>query len=188
MTSYVVNFHTQMRSSQSEERTMFSHVKKKKDTSNQNRKRHFFMSEKNDTSNQKPKGVWVSRQNSCLLHAQASQDLVHIQRENLYVEAMKQSSTRRKVESDKWNKCREPAKQQQKGKNRRRSKPARARVDITFYLCLQLCLRPCTDYVCTLYTILSLLYLLLLDSFFNEKKYLIPFKSIIPNTSKWLRT
>jgi len=32
---------------------------------------------------------------------------------------------------------------------------------------------------------LSLLYLLLLDSFFNQKKYLIPFKSIIPNTSKW---
>ena len=34
-------------------------------------------------------------------------------------------------------------------------------------------------------SILSLLYLLLLDSFFNQKKYLIPFKSIIPNTSKW---
>ena len=61
------------------------------------------MSEKNDTSNQKPKGAWVSRQNSCLLHAQASQDFAHIQQENLYVEAIEQTFTRRKVESEKWN-------------------------------------------------------------------------------------
>ena len=53
--------------------------------------------------------------------------------------------------------------------------------NFTFYLCL----RPSTDYVYTLFTSLSLLYLLLLDSFVNEKKYLIPFKSIIPNTPKW---
>ena len=53
--------------------------------------------------------------------------------------------------------------------------------NFTFYLCL----RPSTDYVYTLFISLSLLYLLLLDSFVNEKKYLIPFKSIIPNTPKW---
>ena len=52
--------------------------------------------------------VWVSRQNSCLLHVQASQDFANIQRENLYVEAIKQSFTRRKVKSEtscklKWN-------------------------------------------------------------------------------------
>ena len=52
--------------------------------------------------------VWVSRQNSCLLHVQATQDFAHIQRENLYVEAIKQSFNRRKVKSEtscklKWN-------------------------------------------------------------------------------------
>ena len=49
--SYVVNFHTQMSSCRSEERTMFFTCEKN-DTSNQNRKWCFFTCEKNDTSNQ----------------------------------------------------------------------------------------------------------------------------------------
>ena len=51
--SYVVNFRTQISSSQSEERTMVF-TREKSDTSNQNRERCFFTCEKNDTSNQKP--------------------------------------------------------------------------------------------------------------------------------------
>ena len=51
--SYVVNFRTQMSSSQSEERTMVF-TREKNYTSNQNRERCFFTCEKNDTSNQKP--------------------------------------------------------------------------------------------------------------------------------------
>ena len=51
--SYVVNFRTQISSSQLEERTMVF-TGKKNDTSNQNRERCFFTCEKNDTSNQKP--------------------------------------------------------------------------------------------------------------------------------------
>jgi len=51
--SYVVNFHTQMSASQSEERTMVF-TREKKDTSNQNREGCFLGWEKNVTSNQKP--------------------------------------------------------------------------------------------------------------------------------------
>ena len=56
----------------------------------------------------KAKGCVSSHQNSCLLHVRASQDFANIQRENLYVEAIKQSFTRRKVKSEtscklKWN-------------------------------------------------------------------------------------
>ena len=51
--SYVVNFHTKMSSSQSEERTMVF-TREKNETSNQNRERCFFTRKKNDTSNQKP--------------------------------------------------------------------------------------------------------------------------------------
>ena len=51
--SYVVNFRTQISSSQSEERTMVF-KREKNDTSNQNRERCFFTCEKNDTPNQKP--------------------------------------------------------------------------------------------------------------------------------------
>ena len=46
-------FHTQMSSSQSEERTMFF-TREKKDTSYRNRERCFFTCEKNDAFNQKP--------------------------------------------------------------------------------------------------------------------------------------
>ena len=52
--SYVLNFRTQISSSQSEERTMVLTREKKNDTSNQNRERCFLTCEKNDTSNQKP--------------------------------------------------------------------------------------------------------------------------------------
>ena len=51
--SYVVNFRTQISSSQSEERTVVF-TREKNDTSNQNRERCFFTCEENDTSNQKP--------------------------------------------------------------------------------------------------------------------------------------
>ena len=51
--SYVVNFRTQISSSQSEERTMVF-TREKNDTCNQNCERCFFTCEKNDTSNQKP--------------------------------------------------------------------------------------------------------------------------------------
>ena len=51
--SSVVNFRTQISSSQSEERTMVF-TRERNDTSNQNRERCFFTCEKNDTSNQKP--------------------------------------------------------------------------------------------------------------------------------------
>ena len=51
--SYVVNFRTQISSSQSEERTM-AFSREKNYTSNQNRERCFFTCVKNDTSNQKP--------------------------------------------------------------------------------------------------------------------------------------
>ena len=151
----------------------FSHVKKK-DASNQTMffKRYFFMSEKNDTSNQKPKGVWVSHQNSCLLHVQASQDFAHIQRENLYVEAIKHSFTRRKVKSEtswklKWNSfvyfTVNTINEEGRQNNSRRGKQKETQTgkskdgNFTVYLCLQLCLHPRTDYVYTLYTILSLL-------------------------------
>ena len=50
--SYVVNFRTQISSSQSEERTMVF-TREKIDTSNQNRERCFFTCKKNDTSNQR---------------------------------------------------------------------------------------------------------------------------------------
>ena len=51
--SYVINFCTQISSSQSQERTMVF-TREKNDTPNQNRERCFFTCEKNDTSNQKP--------------------------------------------------------------------------------------------------------------------------------------
>ena len=51
--SYVVNFRTQISSSQSEERTM-AFTREKNYTSNQNRERCFFTCVKNDTSNHKP--------------------------------------------------------------------------------------------------------------------------------------
>ena len=69
------------------------------------------------------------------------------------------------------------------GENRRRRKLARARMEILPFTCACSC-------ACVRVRIMSILYilychycyLLLLDSFFNQKKYLIPFKSIIPNT------
>ena len=53
LSRYIINFRTQISSSQSEEQTMVF-TREKNDKSNQNRKRCFFTCEKNDTSNQKP--------------------------------------------------------------------------------------------------------------------------------------
>ena len=80
--SCVVNFDTQMSSSQSEEWTMVF-TREKNDTSNQNLERRFFTCEKNDTSNQKHRGVWVSRQNSRLF-LQLAERRFDIQREKFY--------------------------------------------------------------------------------------------------------
>ena len=63
--SYVVNFRTQISSSQSEERTMVF-TREKNDTSNQNRD-VFSRVRKMIRPIKSHRGVWVSRQNSSLL-------------------------------------------------------------------------------------------------------------------------
>ena len=79
--SCVVNFDTQMSSSQSEEWTMVF-TREENDTSNQDRERCFFTCEKNDTSNQKPQRCgWVSRQNSRLFLQLAERRFAHIRGE-----------------------------------------------------------------------------------------------------------
>ena len=74
--SCVVNFRTQISSSQSEERTMVF-TREKNDTSNQNRERCFFTCEKNDTSNQKPQRC-VSFAPKCLPFIAACSAASHI--------------------------------------------------------------------------------------------------------------
>ena len=161
-----------MSSSQSEEQTMFFTREKKRirpirsanDISSCAREMIHPIKSQSD--------VWVSRQNSCLLHVRASQDFAHIQRENLYVEAIKKSFTRRKVKSEtscklKWNSLVyftvDTINEDSRQNNSRRGKQKETQTgkskdgNFTVYLCLQLCFRPCTDYVYTLYTILSLL-------------------------------
>ena len=145
MKSYVVNFHTQMISSQSEERTMFfTREKKKKRISPIRIANDIFPCVREMIRPIKSQSdVWVSRKNSCLLHVQAS-----IQQENLYVEAIKQSFTRRKVKSEtswklKWNSfvyftVDTAGKSTAEGKNRR-SKLARARMDILPFTCACSC-------------------------------------------------
>ena len=82
--SCVLNFDTQMSSSQSEEWTMVF-TREKNDTSNQNRERCFFTCEKNDTSNQKPQRCgWVSRQNSRLFLQLAERRFAHIRGEKFF--------------------------------------------------------------------------------------------------------
>ena len=83
--SDVANFHTQMGSSQSEERTMVFTLEKNA-TTNKNRERRFFTCEKNDTSIRSHSDVWVSRQNSHLLKALAACSAVFadIQRESFF--------------------------------------------------------------------------------------------------------
>ena len=80
--NYLVNFCTQISSSQPEERTMvFTH--EKNDTSNQNRERCFFTCEKNDTSNQKPE-VWKFRAKIPAFYCSLQGRFAHIQREKFY--------------------------------------------------------------------------------------------------------
>lgn len=94
--SYVVNFQTQMRSSQSEECMMFF-THEKDDTPNQNDgKRCFFTCEKTDTSNQKPQrcrsfaAKFPPFIGACILHRPHYVScFTYIQRENLYVETIK---------------------------------------------------------------------------------------------------
>ena len=112
--------------------------------------------------------VWVSRQNSCLLHVQASQDFAHIQQENLYVEAIKPSFTRGVKSETSWklrwnsfvyftvNKVNVKSRQnnvQQKGKNRTRCKLARARMEMLPFTCACSC-------ACVHARIMSILYIL----------------------------
>ena len=79
--SYVVNFRTQISSSQSEERTMV-YTREKNDTSNQNRERCFFTCEKNDTSNQKPQCEF--RAKIPAFYCSLQRRLAHISREKFY--------------------------------------------------------------------------------------------------------
>ena len=82
--SCVVNFDSQMSSSQSDEWNMVF-TREKNDTSNQNRERCFFTCEKNDTSNQKPQRCgWVSRQNSRLFLQLAERRFAHIREEKFF--------------------------------------------------------------------------------------------------------
>ena len=116
--SYVVNFRTQVSSSQSEERTLVF-TRGKNDTSNQNRERCFFTCEKNDTSNQKPQ--------RCVSFAPKFPPFIAAYSAASYIFNEKSFTQRvflaKKVKNifvcftvDKEN-GREPAKQQRKGKN-----------------------------------------------------------------------
>ena len=128
--SYVVNFRTQISSSQSEERPMVF-TREKNDTSNQNRKRCFFTCEENDTSNQKPQ--------RCVSFAPKFPPFIAAYNAASHTFSNKSFTQRvflaKKVKNiseiegnsfvyftvDKEN-GREPAKQQRKGKNRTRRK------------------------------------------------------------------
>ena len=131
--SYVVNFHTQISSSQSEERTMVF-TREKNDTSNQNRERCFFMCEKNDTSNQKPQRCvrFAPKFPPFIGACSLQRPFADIQREKFFSKCfcrIKKWKTSRKLE---WNSfvcftvdevnCREPSKQQRKWKSRTRRK------------------------------------------------------------------
>ena len=129
--SYVVNFRTQISSSQSEERTMVF-TREKNDTSNQNRERCFFKCEKNDTSNQKPQRcVSVAPKFPPFLAACWAPLRTHSTRKVLLKEFFVTKKVKNISEME-WNSfvCftvdkengREPAKQQRKGINRTRRK------------------------------------------------------------------
>ena len=128
--SYVVNFRTQISSSQSEERTMVFTCEKN-DTSNQNRERCFFTCEKNDTSNQKPQ--------RCVSFAPKFPPLIaacsaasHTFNEKSFPQRVFLAKKVKNFSEMEWNSfvCftvdekngRESAKQQRKGKNRTRRK------------------------------------------------------------------
>ena len=128
--SYVVNFRTQISSSQSEERTIVF-TREKNDTSNQNRERCFFTCEKNDASNQKPQ--------RCLSFAPKFPSFIaaysaasHTFTEKSFTERVCLAKKVKNISEMEWNSfvCftvdkengREPAKQRRKGKNRTRRK------------------------------------------------------------------
>ena len=128
--SYVVNFRTQISSSQSEERTMVF-TREKNDTSNQNREPCFFTCEKNDTSNQKPQGC-VSFAPKFPPFIAACSAASHTFNKKSFTQRVFLSKKGKNISEMEWNSfvCftvdkendREPAKQQRKGINRTRRK------------------------------------------------------------------
>ena len=128
--SYVVNFRTQISSSQSVERTMVF-TREKNDTSNQNRERCFFTCEKNDTSNQKPQEVCDFRAKIPAFYWACSA-ASHTFNEKSFTQRVCLAKKVKNISEMEWNSfvCftvdkengRQPAKQQRKGKNRTRRK------------------------------------------------------------------
>ena len=128
--SYVVNFRTQISSSQSEERTMVF-TREKNDTSNQNRERCFFTCEKNDTSNQKPQRC-VSFAPKFPPFIAARSAASHTCNEKSFTQRVCLAKKVKNISEIEWNSfvCftvdkengRETAKQQRKRKNRTRRK------------------------------------------------------------------
>ena len=117
--SYVVNFHRQMSSSQSEERTM-AFTRAKKDTSNQNREGCFLRWGKNVTSNQKPQRC-VSFAPNFRLFLQVAATLPTNSTREVFLEEFFLSKSEKNIRKLVWNgfvcftvvkeKCREWAKQ-----------------------------------------------------------------------------
>ena len=128
--SYVVNFRTQISSSQSEERTMVF-TREKYDTSNQNRERCFFTCEKNDTSNQKPQKC-ASFAPKFPPFIAACSAASHTFKEKSFTQRVFLAKRVKNISEMEWKSfvCftvdkengREPAKQQRKGINRTRRK------------------------------------------------------------------
>ena len=128
--SSVVNFDTQMSSSQSEEWTMVF-TREKNDTSNQNRERCFFTCEKNDTSNQKPQRC-VSFAPKFPPFIAACSAASHTFNEKSLLKEYFSLKKVKNISEMEWNSfvcftvdkenCGEPAKQLRKGKNRTRRK------------------------------------------------------------------
>ena len=128
--SYVVNFRTQISSSQLEERTMVF-TRDKNNTSNQNRERCFFTFEKNDTSNQRPQRC-VSFASKFPPFIAACSAASHTFNEKSFTQRVFLAKKVKNISEMEWNSfgCftvykengRESVKQQQKGKNRVRGK------------------------------------------------------------------
>ena len=126
--SYVVNFRPQISSSQSEERTMVF-TREKNDTSNQNRERCFFTCEKNDTPNQNPQRC-VSFAPKFPPFIAACSAASHTFNEKSFTQRVFLAKKVKNISEMEWNSfvCltvdkengRGPAKQQRKGKNRRK--------------------------------------------------------------------
>ena len=141
--SYVVNFRTQISSSQSEERTMIF-TSEKNDTSNQNRERCFFTCEKNNTSNQKLQRC-VSFAPKLPPFIAACNVALHTFNEKSFSQGVFLAKKVKNISEMEWSSfvCftvdkengRELAKQQRKGKNRTRRK-----LLLCFFLSELLCL------------------------------------------------